>query len=98
MATRMYLVQLSRKKVLVEATSQEAAIRTATGPMVKSVTIPTPLEVARMMRDASIEVIAPSLQPAEPPKTEGQSTEGVGDMGLANGSDGQNSDGDSAGD
>lgn len=83
MAKRMYLVELKRKKVLVEATSQEAAIRAATAPMVKSCTIPTPLEVARLMRD-NVETIAPSLAPLPP--AEGENVgEGVGRLGITDG-------------
>lgn len=85
MPTRMYLVELKKKKVLVEATSQEAAIRTATAPLVKSCTIPTPLEVARMMRD-NVETIAPSLTPAAKPEPEPQG-EGVGRLGITDGDD-----------
>jgi hypothetical protein len=63
MATRMYLVDLKRKKVLVEARSQEAAIMAATAPSVRSVTIPTPLETARMVREG-VEVISSTIAAA----------------------------------
>lgn len=83
MATRMYLVELKKKNVLVEAISVEAAIKVATAPMVKSCTLPSALEVARLMRDG-VETIAPSLKPAAakdgPPAERGE--EGVGRMGL----------------
>lgn len=94
MPTRMYLVELKKKKVLVEAASQEAAVQKATKPMVKGVSIPTPLEVARLMRDG-VEVISPSVTPPEPPaeKPQGEQGEGVGRMGLADGDDGGGSEG-----
>lgn len=85
MAKRMYLVQLTRKKVLVEASSQETAVREATKSMVKSVTIPTPLETAKLMRDDTVEVIAPSLGPATPAEQSDQGGDGVGRMGLGDG-------------
>jgi hypothetical protein len=66
MPARMYLVELRKKKLLVEAISVEAAIKIATAPMVKSCTIPTPLEVARLIRDG-VDTIAPSVAPAQPP-------------------------------
>jgi hypothetical protein len=81
MPTRMYLVELTKKKVLVEAASQEAAIRTATAKMVKSCTIPTPLEVARLMRDGT-ETIAPSLAPMAAKEPENEGGAGVGKLGL----------------
>jgi hypothetical protein len=99
MSTRMYLVTLTKKKVLVEASSQEMAIRTATKSMVKSVTIPTPLEVARMLRD-EVEVISPTLaaqKPAVEPEKQSEGGEGVGRMGLAAGQPGNATDGDDSG-
>jgi hypothetical protein len=65
MPARMYLVELRKKKLLIEAISVEAAIKTATAPMVKSCTIPTPLEVARLIRDG-VETIAPSVASPQP--------------------------------
>lgn len=88
MATRMYLVDLKRKKVLVEATSQEAAVRTATKSMVRSVTIPTPLEVARMMREGTVEVItADGPAPAADDSSEQPQGEGAGRLGLSEAGD-----------
>lgn len=83
MAKRMYLVQLTRKKVLVEATSQEAAIREATKPLVKSCTIPTPLEVARLMQDDTVEVISETVESARPKpiaRGDAQREDGVGPL------------------
>lgn len=85
MAKRMYLVHLTRKKVLVESTSQEAAIRAATAQMVRSCTIPTALEVAKMMSDEAVEKIIPSLGPTPEKPTanpaEGDA-DGVGRLGI----------------
>lgn len=51
--TRLYQVTMKAKKkrFLVEATSREHAIRIATDPLVKEVTIPTPLEAIRLQGD-----------------------------------------------
>lgn len=51
--TRLYQVTMKSKKkrFLVEATSREHAIRIATDPLVKDVTIPTPLEAIRLQGD-----------------------------------------------
>lgn len=82
MPKRMYLVDLKRKKVLVEAASQEAAIKAATAPMVKSCTIPTPLETARLMNDG-VEIISDTIQrPTPEPEQASSEGEGVGRLGI----------------
>lgn len=85
---RLYLVRLklgTRKPIenyLVEARSQEEAIKSVTAPLVESVTIPTPLEAFKLQQEGA-QIISPSLttKPAEPePQGDG---EGVGRLGLS---------------
>lgn len=83
MATRLYLVELRKKKVLVEAASQEAAIKRATAPTVKRVTIPTPLEALRYQREG-VEVLS-GPAPATGSETETQSPAPEGQQAEAQG-------------
>jgi len=76
-AKRIYAVKLKGRNggtSLVEASSQEAAVRKATESLVEKVYIPTPLETLRLQQEGA-KLLTESVGPAEPNTDESGGTE-----------------------